>query len=306
MLIYVPNLFVSRIEKETNLCQLTLLRRHLLCKTSSSSSVVIPGTEIPVLPELLPPVQEEDPGGLLDEIGEDQAPQVLPQQERTGDDAHGPEPMQVERRPSVMSNEPEPQPTPAKGPVAAPALPPEPSSATASVPSLRNRPRAFRDPARLDGYHPVRERHGARSGGSEQPYIAEAITTTVRESRLRRMVGDISEYELDMDDEGLDPEDTFLTSADVLLTGKAVRSEIKLKDLAGEDREAFQKSMAKEWDSWMKFNAVEIPTPSQVRQLPKDVKIIGTRWIHTDKSQKQRRQERARRWSRTSTLLGKV
>ena len=46
--------------------------------------------------------------------------------------------------------------------------------------------------------------------------------------------------------------------------------------------------MEKEWTSWMKFNAVEILTPAQIPSLPGDVRIIGTRWVRTDKNQKQR------------------
>ena len=46
--------------------------------------------------------------------------------------------------------------------------------------------------------------------------------------------------------------------------------------------------MGKEWSSWEKFNTVEVLTPEQILNLPKDVKVIGTRWVHTDKNQKQR------------------
>ena len=65
-------------------------------------------------------------------------------------------------------------------------------------------------------------------------------------------------------------------------------SEIKLKDLSPEERKKFEASMAKEWCSWEKFNAVDVLTPDQVAQIPGDVRIIGTRWVHTDKNQKQR------------------
>ena len=46
--------------------------------------------------------------------------------------------------------------------------------------------------------------------------------------------------------------------------------------------------MAKEWSSWQKFGAVEVLTPEQVKNLPADTQIIGTRWVHTDKNQKPR------------------
>ena len=78
------------------------------------------------------------------------------------------------------------------------------------------------------------------------------------------------------------------TPADAFLTGKAVRSEIKLKDLAPGDRVKFDEAMAKEWSSWQKFGAVEKLSLEQVRELPQGTKIIGTRWAHTDKNQKPR------------------
>ena len=105
------------------------------------------------------------------------------------------------------------------------------------------------------------------------------------------MVGDTSQYELDTDDD-TDTEDEaayYLMPADIFLTGKAaVKSEVKLRELSQEDREKFDKSMAKEWDSWQKFNAVEKLTSEQIRDLPNDVKIVGTRWVHTDKNAKPR------------------
>ena len=55
-----------------------------------------------------------------------------------------------------------------------------------------------------------------------------------------------------------------------------MRSEISLKDLSPEDRAKYDDSMAKEWSSWQKFNAVEILSPQQIEDLPEDAKIIGT------------------------------
>ena len=75
---------------------------------------------------------------------------------------------------------------------------------------------------------------------------------------------------------------------EALLTGKAVKSEIVLNDLSTEDREKFEKSMAKEWASFQKFNAVEVLMEDQISSLPADAEIIGTRWVHTDKNQKPR------------------
>ena len=61
-----------------------------------------------------------------------------------------------------------------------------------------------------------------------------------------------------------------------------------MKDLSPEDRAKYDVSMAKEWSAWQKFNAVEILSPQQIENLPEDTKIIGTRWVHTDKNQKKR------------------
>ncbi|CAE7616057.1 RE2, partial [Symbiodinium sp. CCMP2592] len=83
-------------------------------------------------------------------------------------------------------------------------------------------------------------------------------------------------------------EDHLPEPADVLLTGKAVRSKIKLASLSQGDREKFHEAMAKEWASWQKFGAVETLTPQQVKELPPGTKIVGTRWVHTDKNQKPR------------------
>ena len=51
----------------------------------------------------------------------------------------------------------------------------------------------------------------------------------------------------DDDEEG---DFAYLCSADVFLTGKAVRSEIRLKDLSPEDRAKFVLSMEKAQGSW--------------------------------------------------------
>ena len=73
---------------------------------------------------------------------------------------------------------------------------------------------------------------------------------------------------------------------DIFLSGKAPRS--SSRTLAPRREKKFEASMAKEWCSWEKVNAVEVLTPDQVAQIPGDVRIIGTCWVHTDKNQKQR------------------
>ena len=264
-----------------------------------ASSSVIPGTEIPVMPGLLPPVPEGDEGGLLDEIVPGQPPTQRPRvdgdpvaQARTGEQqqqqpqpgaAPQEPPPDVTRQTSEMSAEPEPQPTPP----AAPAVPP-------AVPPVIANNNIFARPNQLDGYNPAR---ATRRGSAEMPYLFEeeiwepaSLTRTVRDTRLRRMVGDIEEYEFDTEDEESETEDSafYMCPADIFLTGKAVKSEVKLQSLSCEDREKFDRSMAKEWDSWQKFNAVEKLSPEQITDLPKDVKIIGARWVHTDKNAKPR------------------
>ena len=37
-----------------------------------------------------------------------------------------------------------------------------------------------------------------------------------------------------------------------------------------------------------KRSSVEVLSPQQIEDLPEDAKIIGTRWVHTDKNQKKR------------------
>ena len=93
------------------------------------ASALVPGTDIPVVHELLPPLPEADDGGLLNEIGQQQVPQEPPQIPRTGEGASasvGPGQQQVheeqaqipgegapiDRQHSRMSTEPEPHPTP--------------------------------------------------------------------------------------------------------------------------------------------------------------------------------------------------
>ena len=207
------------------------------------------------------------------------------QNPRTGEGATDTD-VNMHRQSSAMSSsEPEPMPS---TPLLAPSLS---SNAAAQVSHVLGG--VFANPDRLDGCRPLR---GTRAE-PHAPYLAEAVSLEfppvshlVREQRLRKMVDGQEEYELDTTDEEEGEESLMSTAspADVFLTGKAVRSEIRIKDLSPEEKRKFEASMAKEWSSWEKFNAVEVLTPDQVAQLPKDVRIIGTRWVHTDKNQKQR------------------
>ncbi|CAE7610026.1 30S ribosomal protein S1, chloroplastic [Symbiodinium microadriaticum] len=140
------------------------------------------------------------------------------------------------------------------------------------------------------GYAPVRP----ETSQAERPYFSEGVPFEwycptlpehVREYNLKKFaeaVGESQEESENSEGEQLE------APADAFLTGKAVRSEIKLKDLNQEDRAKFDEAMAKEWSSWQKFGAVETLTPQQIAELPASTKIVGTRWVHTDKNQKPR------------------
>eukprot|EP00972_Heterocapsa_arctica_P099822 14726265-Heterocapsa_arctica.AAC.1 len=53
-----------------------------------------------------------------------------------------------------------------------------------------------------------------------------------------------------------------------------------------------QGSIAKEWRSWMEFEAVAVLTQEEFENLPEGIRVIGTRWVHTDE-----RQAAFRRWT---------
>ena len=112
----------------------------------------------------------------------------------------------------------------------------------------------------------------------------------VRERNMKSMLSESEESESDQEEKWLT--EVFhafeQVPADAFLTGKAVKSEVSLKDLSPEDREKFWESMAKEWESWKKFGAVEILTQAHIDALPDDIQIVGTRWVHTDKNSKPR------------------
>ena len=159
------------------------------------------------------------------------------------------------------------------------------------------------NPDRLDGLGPMRTtRHAGRDSVSG-PYLAEEdiisaetygttadddweIICPGMEDSVRRMR--LKELLSESDDEFENYILTDVHPAEAFLTGRAVRSEINLKDLSPSDRKLFDQAMAKEWESWMKFNAVEVLTEEQVAALPQDAEVIGTRWVHTDKNKKTR------------------
>ena len=284
-----------------------------------SAPVLLPGTNLPVVRPLLPPVPEvPDDGGLLDELGAT-VPRDAQQDQRTGgataSDIGGAQDQTsagatvhrdseqdqrtggalpfsstaVIRRPSV--HEPEPQPivtTPMATPVVdVPMAPSDPVFGEPQIPILAPSPSGA--PMTM-GYAPVRPERGP----AERPYFTEDIPHEwycptlpehVREYNLKKFAEALGDEQDESDPE---TDDCYDNPADVFLTGKAVRSEIKLKDLGQEDRAKFDEAMAKEWSSWQKFGAVETLTPQQIAALPPTTKIVGTRWVHTDKNQKPR------------------
>ena len=76
----------------------------------------------------------------------------------------------------------------------------------------------------------------------------------------------------------------------VFLTGTARRSkEIVLKYLSTAQYKLYEAAMGKEWSKWMDFDAVAVIPPDQIRKYLEENnvsedKIVGTRWVHTDKN----------------------
>ena len=165
---------------------------------------------------------------------------------------------------------------------------------TTTPPDLNS---AMNQPDRLDGhpeatFRPVRTEREPQQG----PYMVEediwdcpTFPSVIRERNLKRLAKE-SGYTSDSNEEITEDEQAMNDDpADAFLTGKAARStDIKLHNLSKEDREKFDASMAKEWASWQRFNAVELLTPKQVKELPEDVQIVGAKWVHTDKNDRPR------------------
>ncbi|CAK0850569.1 unnamed protein product, partial [Prorocentrum cordatum] len=59
--------------------------------------------------------------------------------------------------------------------------------------------------------------------------------------------------------------------------------------LTTEQRKEFDQAMAKEWRSWTEFQAVEVLSFSQAKELlDRGASPVGTRWVHADKNAKKR------------------
>ena len=238
-----------------------------------------PGQSLPSVPEdtELPPVPE-DPG--FDLEGAIDAADPESQRPRTPRPSLQLLPASTGHHRQHTGEEPEPQPQHPSTPRPMPARQQQ---------SLHS---AMRQPDRLDGHPPgmIRPQRSLRSDG---PYLAEdepwdqfcpGLESSIRRLRLDGLRGS--------DDEDSNDEMTNDQSEHVhgfaFMTGKAVKSEINLKDLSPSERALFDASMQKEWTSWQKFQAVEEMSEDAIKQLPADTKVIGTRWVHTDKNSKPR------------------
>lgn len=272
-----------------------------------------------------PPPQPDDqaPGGVLVPIPEDMdlENELDREVDRAAHPTH-PTPTTAQHTPQLplthhrqlTGEEPEPPPTQPPTPRAiAASLPPQTFTRQPFPPgqlSYQMGPRAA-NPNQLDGHGhgPMRTLpSGSHSRNETGPYIAEdepwedvcpTLTSAVRRLR-QRQVWDHTE------DSGSESEDGYLEELDVnlfgskfeeygqvcfqesFMTGKAARSEVNLKTLTPEKRALFDIAMQKEWSSWQRFQAVEELTEEDYKDLPGDTKIIGTRWVHTDKNSKPR------------------
>jgi hypothetical protein len=80
-------------------------------------------------------------------------------------------------------------------------------------------------------------------------------------------------------------------SGNAYMMGKAKSREINQKDLNQKTLKLFtgeQGSIWKEWQNWLRYKAVIPLTEKEVSQLPKHIKIVGMRWVHTDKDERKR------------------
>ena len=155
---------------------------------------------------------------------------------------------------------------------------------------------ALQNPDRLDGHYGAQRSHHQHQ--YQQPYMVEdddfdceTMPMSLKNKRLERLLAEEGlpmDFDEDSEESSSEQYMAHTSAGDVFLTGRAINSEVNLRDLSPEDRQKFDASMAKEWDSWQRFNAVEILSKEQIAKLPEDAEIIGTRWVHTDKNKKPR------------------
>ena len=253
--------------------------------------------------QVLPPVPEDDEFDLeaaidaadTETANVPMAPQIAPQLQPV--EVQAPQLAHTGHLRQQTAEEPEPQPTRPATPrlaVTEPTRPttPRPPFAAPGTPSLTT---AMQQPDLLDGHgtgpvralRPTAQARLRESGPyyvDEEPWeeVWPGISTAVQRRRRLELAGDLSESS-----EELEPEqESNLNYA--FMTGKAAKSEININSLSPEDRKLFDASMLKEWTSWQKFQAVAELTEEEIQSLPQDTKVIGTRWVHTDKNSKPR------------------
>jgi hypothetical protein len=139
----------------------------------------------------------------------------------------------------------------------------------------------MQQPDRLDGHHgPMRS--STRTQVFTGPYVVDeppwndycpGLEATIQRLRLNGLQDDDDAMDVDEDtfEEQFAPHMAFMT-------GKAVRSEINLKNLSEKDLSLFQASMQKEWLSWQKFQAVQELSEEEVKPFlatPRSLALAG-------------------------------
>ena len=162
----------------------------------------------------------------------------------------------------------------------------------------------MRQPNRLDahGYGPQRAPDPTYQE-FRGPYLADdepwedfcpGLQASVKRLRLQKLRDASSDDDDDDDDVAIKDDGhtvnlyNYLNTEFAYMTGKAAKSEINIRQLDPSDRARFDVSMQKEWTSWQCFDAVQELSEEEINSLPPETKIIGTRWVHTDKNSKPR------------------
>ena len=93
--------------------------------------------------------------------------------------------------------------------------------------------------------------------------------------------------------------------ADVLLTLRAANKEVQYDALVKSQQERVHAAMVREWDKWNEFGVTKFLSKMQLNDIMKrnpDEKIVGTRWVFTEKTiqgkpdYKARYQDRCTHW----------
>ena len=83
-------------------------------------------------------------------------------------------------------------------------------------------------------------------------------------------------------------------SYEAYLVGAAKSKEVSLQSLTESDRPKYDESMAKEWANWQRFEAVVPLSAEEEKQIKEaGTRVIGMRWVHTDKNERLRMKSKA-------------